>query len=197
MPPHQSSSRQHNNNNSSNSNPYLLCVTTKTPPPSNSLHTTSSTTTTTNTNSSNSNDVLQTICPYTGSILTSTTNSSGLSLGSSIGIHSFAPLNLLGSGGSTNNGGGGNDDSSSSSCYIAYGGRSPKDMHCHFLTTSNSSSSGSSSNKQNTKWNCRLPEFLTAGLTPSPCGRYILGGGTSGTCYCWSTFGSSSGSGGE
>lgn len=70
-------------------------------------------------------------------------------------------------------------------------------MHCHFLTTSNSSSSGSSSNKQNTKWNCRLPEFLTAGLTPSPCGRYILGGGTSGTCYCWSTFGSSSGSGGE
>ena len=39
-------------------------------------------------------------------------------------------------------------------------------------------------------WKCRLPEAqLTAGLSVSPCGYYIIGGGESGNCFVWKTFG--------
>ena len=35
-------------------------------------------------------------------------------------------------------------------------------------------------------WKCRLPEpQMTAGLLVSPCGNYLVGGGTTGTLYIW------------
>lgn len=39
-------------------------------------------------------------------------------------------------------------------------------------------------------WKCRLPEAdLTGGLSVSPCGHYVVGGGASGTCFVWSSLG--------
>lgn len=42
-------------------------------------------------------------------------------------------------------------------------------------------------------WKCRLPEAeLTGGLSTSPCGHYVVGGGASGTCFVWSSLGGGS-----
>ena len=39
-------------------------------------------------------------------------------------------------------------------------------------------------------WKCRLPEAnMTAGLTVSPCGNYIVGGGASGNLHVWKSLG--------
>jgi WD40 repeat protein len=39
-------------------------------------------------------------------------------------------------------------------------------------------------------WKCRLPEtHFPAGLSISPCGTYVVGGGSSGTLYIWATIG--------
>jgi len=39
-------------------------------------------------------------------------------------------------------------------------------------------------------WKCRLPEpQLSAGLLVSPCGHYIIGGGSSGAVYVWTSLG--------
>lgn len=39
-------------------------------------------------------------------------------------------------------------------------------------------------------WKCRLPEAdMVGGLSVSPCGYYIVGGGASGSCFVWSTIG--------
>ena len=41
-------------------------------------------------------------------------------------------------------------------------------------------------------WKCRLPEAqLSAGLTVSPCGHYVVAGGESGSCFVWSALGGS------
>lgn len=39
-------------------------------------------------------------------------------------------------------------------------------------------------------WKCRLPEAdLAGGISTSPCGHYLVGGGSSGTCFVWSSLG--------
>ena len=39
-------------------------------------------------------------------------------------------------------------------------------------------------------WKCRLPEAdMSGGLSVSPCGCYVVGGGASGNCFVWSTGG--------
>jgi len=62
--------------------------------------------------------------------------------------------------------------------YVAYGGRKEsQDMHAMLLIQGSTSPI----------WKCRLPELMEC-IRSSPCGLYIIAGGKSGQCYCWSTF---------
>jgi WD40 repeat protein len=50
-----------------------------------------------------------------------------------------------------------------------------------------SSTSGTNDSSSSVKWKCRLPEeHMTGGIIASKCGKYVLAGGKSGNCYCWS-----------
>ncbi len=122
--------------------------------------------------------------------------STSIKINAGVGLHSLHPIQFL------------NDKSANSSTnehlYIAYGNQykdnvqqyqqaalsmnDGKDMYAYLLVQGGSSSSSSSS----PKWKCKLPEYMSGKLITSPCGYYIIGGGKSGTCYCWSTLSTSS-----
>eukprot|EP00934_Nitzschia_sp_Nitz4_P001068 Nitzschia sp. Nitz4//scaffold213_size37731//22307//23941//NITZ4_007723-RA/size37731-processed-gene-0.13-mRNA-1//-1//CDS//3329542074//1068//frame0 len=78
---------------------------------------------------------------------------------------------------------------SNSRLVMAYGSNSSKkgDTYAMLLTVRGASSSPI------LHWKCRLPEAdMAAGLTVSPCGMYIVGGASSGSCYIWSSIGNGS-----
>ena len=71
---------------------------------------------------------------------------------------------------------------------IAYGGNTSKRGDNNAMLISIRTSSASS--PPILHWKCRLPETdMTGGLLVSPCGYYIVGGGSSGSCYVWSSIG--------
>jgi WD40 repeat protein len=184
-----------------------VCIITTTKPPS-ILHQSSS--------NSNTNSSIQIFDPQTGSIIstsdqgggggsssssnninTPTTSSSSaacIKISAGAGVHSLQPILF----GNTSHNLNGNEH-----LYIAYGNQyknkssySSKDdhddMYAYLLVQGGGGGGGGglgvgSSSSSSPKWKCKLPELMTSNLVTSPCGYYILGGGKSGTCYCWST----------
>ena len=76
--------------------------------------------------------------------------------------------------------------SSSTRSLIAYGTNKAKkgDTYAMLLSIRSASS------PPILHWKCRLPEAdMTSGLSVSPCGYYVVGGGASGNCFLWSTIG--------
>ena len=78
------------------------------------------------------------------------------------------------------------DTSNENSAFLfAYGGASTSNNnqgdsnYCVLISTS-CDNSGSS-----VKWKCRLPEYISSKIETSPCGQYVVAGG-SGNCYIWS-----------
>ena len=155
--------------------------------------------------SSSSNSSIQIIDPQHGSILSTTDYGNGgggdagdgvsgssatIKISSGVGVHSLQPIifgNKYSSISASNN---------NEHLYIAYGNQfrssmhqndNDGDMYAYLLIQGGSSSSSSP------KWKCKLPEYMTGNLIVSPCGYYIIGGGRSGTCYCWSTLGTCGG----
>mmetsp|Transcript_20130 Transcript_20130/g.27964 ORF Transcript_20130/g.27964 Transcript_20130/m.27964 type:complete len:557 (-) Transcript_20130:965-2635(-) len=113
------------------------------------------------------------VCPYTGSVLsTLRTAGSENSSKSLLGISSLSSFPTSFS--SQNNG-----------MLMAYGGSNRKDDTYGMLLSLRKAPLSPLLH-----WKCRLPEpKFTAGLSVSPCGHYIVGGGSSGTCYVWSALG--------
>ena len=119
--------------------------------------------------------------PKTGAILSSLRSSADLSGRSGMGIFSLSqfPSNF-----SISNNGGNRGDSTQP--VIAYGGNSVKRGDNYGMLIS----IRSSSSPPIMHWKCRLPETeMSGGLLISPCGYYIVGGGSSGSCYVWSSMG--------
>lgn len=165
--------------------------------------------------SASSNSSIQILDPQTGSILSTHNNSSNQSdtagggggsssgsecikISSGVGVNSIHPIIFNHS--YTNY---------SEHVYIAYGNQYKQnrittnnvkddddDMYAYLLVQGGSAGRGnnytsSSTSSSSPKWKCKLPEYMTSNLITSPCGYYIIGGGKSGTCYCWSTLSSS------
>lgn len=119
--------------------------------------------------------------PKTGAILSSLRSSADLSGRAGMGISSLSsfPPDF-----STANGGGSGSDTTQP--VIAYGGNCVKrgDNYAMLLSIRSASS------PPIMHWKCRLPELdMSGGLLISPCGYYIVGGGSSGSCYVWSSMG--------
>lgn len=115
--------------------------------------------------------------PKTGSILSSLRTSADLSGKVGMGIYS---LSTFPSSFSVN------INNYSNRPAIAYGGNSTKkgDTYALLISIRNASS------PPTLHWKCRLPEVdMSGGLSISPCGYYVAGGGSSGTCYVWATVG--------
>ncbi len=170
--------------------------------------------------SSTSNSSIQILDPQTGSILSSSNvindngnsndnggsgsdsrnNGATIRITSGVGVHSMQPIQLV------------PPSLTSSRCehlYIAYGNQQKNfnkstsqeqenrlhlsdessDMYAYLLVQGGGGSNSSSSSP---KWKCKLPEYMTGKLIASPCGNFIVGGGKSGTCYCWSTMSATS-----
>ena len=165
--------------------------------------------------SASSNSSIQILDPQTGSILSTHNNSSNQSdtagggggsssgsecikISSGVGVNSIHPIIFNHS--YTNY---------REHVYIAYGNQYKQnrittnnvkddddDMYAYLLVQGGSAGRGnnytsSSTSSSSPKWKCKLPEYMTSNLITSPCGYYIIGGGKSGTCYCWSTLSSS------
>ena len=165
--------------------------------------------------SASSNSSIQILDPQTGSILSTHNSSSNQSdtagggggsssgsecikISSGVGVNSIHPIIFNHS--YTNY---------SEHVYIAYGNQYKQnrittnnvkddddDMYAYLLVQGGSAGRGnnytsSSTSSSSPKWKCKLPEYMTSNLITSPCGYYIIGGGKSGTCYCWSTLSSS------
>jgi WD40 repeat protein len=157
--------------------------------------------------SSSSNSAIQILDPQTGSIIhtsdhhgSATTDEHGsggsgrhstcIKISHGVGVHSLQPI--------VYHRGNNNHNGMTEHLYIAYGNQykssqqqlqnsmrgnsDDNDMYAYLLVQGGSSSSSSSP-----KWKCKLPEYMSSHLITSPCGNYIIGGGKSGTCYCWST----------
>ena len=119
--------------------------------------------------------------PKTGAVLTSLRSSADLSGRAGMGISSLSqfPLNFSLSNNSGNRG-------DNTQPVIAYGGNSLKRGDNYGMLIS----IRSSSSPPIMHWKCRLPETdMSGGLMISPCGYYIVGGGSSGSCYVWSSMG--------
>lgn len=119
--------------------------------------------------------------PKTGAILSSLRSSADLSGRAGMGIFS---LSQFPSSFSISNNGGSRGDRTQP--VIAYGGNSVKRGDNYGMLIS----IRSSSSPPIMHWKCRLPETeMSGGLLISPCGYYVVGGGSSGTCYVWSSMG--------
>ena len=119
--------------------------------------------------------------PKTGAILSSLRSSADLSGRAGMGISTLSqfPWNF-----SLASNGGNRGDSTQP--VIAYGGNSVKRGDNYGMLIS----IRSSSSPPIMHWKCRLPETeMSGGLLISPCGYYIVGGGSSGSCYVWSSMG--------
>lgn len=119
--------------------------------------------------------------PATGAILSSLRSNADFSGRSMMGIQSLSqfPPHF-----STSSGGGGRGDSTQP--VIAYGGNCAKGGDNYGMLIS----IRSASSPPIMHWKCRLPETeMSGGLLISPCGYYIVGGGSSGSCYVWSAMG--------
>eukprot|EP00560_Eucampia_antarctica_P006211 CAMPEP_0197825820 /NCGR_PEP_ID=MMETSP1437-20131217/2852_1 /TAXON_ID=49252 ORGANISM="Eucampia antarctica, Strain CCMP1452" /NCGR_SAMPLE_ID=MMETSP1437 /ASSEMBLY_ACC=CAM_ASM_001096 /LENGTH=586 /DNA_ID=CAMNT_0043425987 /DNA_START=13 /DNA_END=1773 /DNA_ORIENTATION=- len=105
----------------------------------------------------NATDAAQIFCPYTGKSL------GAIKVGTCVGIQSISHLSL---------------SDSNNAAFLAYVGKNQEDMNAALCTLQSSNSP---------KWKCRVPEYMDGGLKVSPCGRFVIGAGRSGHCYCWST----------
>ena len=117
---------------------------------------------------------LTVIDPQTGAILSSLRSSADLSGNTSLGISSFSSF------------------PSSFASYdnkhllMAYGANPSKNVDTHAMLVA----LRDPPLPPILLWKCRLPEAkLPAGLNVSPCGKYVVGGGESGSCYIWGTHG--------
>lgn len=116
--------------------------------------------------------------PKTGAVLSSLRSSVDMSGKAGMGISSLSSFpqdfsTMLGGGDMTQP-------------VIAYGGNSVKKSDNYGMLVS----IRSASSPPILHWKCRLPETEMSGfLLVSPCGFYIAGGGTSGSCYIWSSMG--------
>eukprot|EP00536_Pseudo-nitzschia_multiseries_P005927 jgi/Psemu1/14051/gm1.14051_g len=122
-----------------------------------------------------------TLLDTNGSILSSLRSSADMSGRAGIGISSLSSFPPDFS--KANNVGSGRDNTQP---VIAYGGNSVKkgDNYAMLISVRSSSS------PPIMHWKCRLPETdMSGGLSISPCGYYIVGGGSSGSCYVWSSMG--------
>lgn len=72
---------------------------------------------------------------------------------------------------------------------ITFGGNANKRGDTYASLVSIRCGGSSSSSPPIIHWKTRLPEpdFYKAGLKVSPCGHYVVGGASSGSCYVWST----------
>jgi len=119
--------------------------------------------------------------PKTGAILSSLRSSADLSGRAGMGIFSLSPFP---SNFSISNISGNRGDSTQP--VIAYGGNCMKRGDNYGMLIS----IRSASSPPIMHWKCRLPETeMGGGLLISPCGYYIVGGGSSGSCYVWSSMG--------
>ena len=119
--------------------------------------------------------------PKTGAVLSSLRSSADLSGRAGMGISSLSQFPSKFS--IANNGGNRGDGTQP---VIAYGGNCVKRGDNYGMLIS----IRSSSSPPIMHWKCRLPETeMSGGLVISPCGYYIVGGGSSGSCYVWSSMG--------
>ncbi|VEU42612.1 unnamed protein product [Pseudo-nitzschia multistriata] len=122
-----------------------------------------------------------TILDPNGAILSSLRSSADLSGRAGMGISSlcsfpqeFSKANNVGSGGDN------------TQPVIGYGGNCVKRGDNYGMLIS----IRSSSSPPIMHWKCRLPETeMSGGLSISPCGHYVVGGGSSGSCFVWSSIG--------
>lgn len=114
------------------------------------------------------------LCPQTGSVLSSfRSNSDGSSSSSLLGVASLSPFPS-------------NFSQSDQRLLLAYGATigNKNDTYGMLLTAR------SAGQAPLLHWKCRLPEnSMPGGLSVSPCGHYIVGGGDSGKCYVWKSLG--------
>jgi WD40 repeat protein len=117
--------------------------------------------------------------PKTGAILSSLRSSADLSGKAGMGMMTlslFPPkFSALGS-----------NAHSTTQPALAYGGNSTKkgDNYAMLISIRNATS------PPILHWKCRLPEpEMSGGLMLSPCGHYVVGGGSSGSCYVWASLG--------
>jgi len=125
--------------------------------------------------STQSAEAVQILDPQTGSLLSAHGGAATLKIGQGVAIKSFQkiPIHHHRTNHYSTGGCGSNEN-----VYIAYGGKGSDDMHAYLIVQGSTTSP---------KWKCRVPEYLEGGIFVSPCGNFILGGGKSGNCYCWST----------
>eukprot|EP00980_Cylindrotheca_fusiformis_P005031 scaffold1062_cov130-Cylindrotheca_fusiformis.AAC.37 len=116
---------------------------------------------------------LTVLCPQTGSILSSIRTSADLSGKTTLGISSLSafPESFSPPG---------------EQLVLSFGGNSSRkgDNYAMLLGIRPAPSAPI------LHWKCRLPEAdLVGGMSASPCGHYIVGGGASGSCFVWSSLG--------
>lgn len=116
---------------------------------------------------------LTVLCPQTGSVLSSLRTSADLSGKTTLGMSSLSIFPESFSPGNTQ-------------LVLSYGGNSSRkgDNYAMLLAIRAAPSSPL------LHWKCRLPEAdMPGGMSVSPCGHYIVGGGASGSCFVWSSLG--------
>jgi WD domain, G-beta repeat len=128
------------------------------------------------------------------SLRTSGDNNSNSSGGGGLGLSSLSPFpsQFVNTAISSATGGGGGGTGSGSAVLvpaITFGGTTTKRGDTYASLISIRCGGSASSSPPIINWKCRLPEpdMYQAGLVVSPCGHYVVGGGSSGSCYVWST----------